>query len=173
MALDLSFAAKGFFTSELVLKNMDAAKRKALSKAGAFVRKRSRSSIKRRKTASKPGNPPHAHQGAIKLIYFAYDQASDSVVIGPIPFAGVMAPGIVTGTLEKGGAIAVKQRVPMAQARKARSPRQAEAYKRKLQDGTAQASHTRTVTKLINIEARPYMLPALESERPKFADQFK
>jgi len=105
-----------FFDAEKVLRAMDNATRKSLSKAGAYVRQRARSSIRTRKQTSAPGQPPSDHGGALKrLLFFAYDQPSRSVVIGPTLFEGsaragqsVPAPkaleigGPVTATTRKG-----------------------------------------------------------------------
>jgi hypothetical protein len=79
---------------------------RVLSKAGAFVRRTAKGKIRYAKSASKPGNPPHAHRGKRgssplrDLIYFAYDERTCSVVIGPTPFRGV---AIAPRTLELGG----------------------------------------------------------------------
>jgi hypothetical protein len=55
-----------------------------LSKFGAFVRQRARTSIRKRKGTSPPGQPPYSHVGLLrKFILFAYDQDRKSVVIGP------------------------------------------------------------------------------------------
>jgi hypothetical protein len=87
MNLTVQLAKGSFFDSERVLRGMAIARRKALSKAGAFVRTRARSSIRRRKTISQPGAPPSGHVGTYRqLIFFAYDKGSDSVVVGPTLF---------------------------------------------------------------------------------------
>ena len=73
-----------FFDREAVLKKVDSATRQVLSRAGAFIRTRAKSSIRKRKKAAPPGQPPSSHTGVLKnLIFFAYDSASKSVVIGP------------------------------------------------------------------------------------------
>lgn len=75
-----------FFDRAAVTRRTDRATRRVLSKFGAYVRRSARSSIRRRKTASKPGQPPSSHTGLLKrFIWFGYDPApgSGSVVIGP------------------------------------------------------------------------------------------
>lgn len=100
MPLDLVALKKSFFDSKAVTDALDPAVRKALSRFGAFVRTRSRSSIKKGKGKSKPGQPPKAHQGDIKRILFGYDAAAKSVVIGPIRYGSASG---APETLEYGG----------------------------------------------------------------------
>ncbi len=78
-------AAKGgFFDREKVKRSVDAGTRRVLSKFGAFVRQRARTSIRQRQGTSPPGSPPYSHVGLLrKFILFAYDPQRRSVVIGP------------------------------------------------------------------------------------------
>jgi hypothetical protein len=95
-------AAKGnFFDREKVKRSVDAGTRRVLSKFGAFVRQRARTSIRSRKGTSPPGSPPYSHVGLLrKFILFAYDPARKSVVIGPTLIReGSQAPRL----LEHGG----------------------------------------------------------------------
>jgi hypothetical protein len=158
---------RSFFDSELVMKKVDAAKRKALSKQGAFIRRRAKSSIKYSSgpnggKRSAPGSPPAAHRvssftrhkksrksGKVtsrpasplrELIYFAYDGSTDSVVIGPEVFRNAVAPGVAPRALEKGGTTTIK------------SPKG---------------------PKSVYVQPRPFMAPAELAERPKFAQQFQ
>jgi len=77
-------AAKGlFFDRSPVMKSTDRATRKVLSKFGAFVRQTARSSIRKRKSSSRPGQPPTNKTGLLKkFIFFGYSPESRSVVIG-------------------------------------------------------------------------------------------
>lgn len=78
-----------FFDRAAVVKAVDRATLSVLSKIGAFIRQAAKSSIRSRKAISKPGSPPSSHEGSLKrLIYFSYDPASRSVVIGPVPLHG-------------------------------------------------------------------------------------
>lgn len=78
-----------FFDRDAVLKAADRAERKQLIKAGAFVWRRARSLIRKRKRVSKDGNPPSSHTGRYrKSILFAYEPDRGSVVIGSIASAG-------------------------------------------------------------------------------------
>jgi hypothetical protein len=95
-------AAKGsFFDREKVKRSVDAGTRKVLSKFGAFVRQRAKTSIRKRKGTSPPGSPPYSHVGLLrKFILFAYDADRQSVVIGPTLIReGSQAPRL----LEHGG----------------------------------------------------------------------
>jgi len=90
-----------FFDGRKVLRAVDAAARKVLSRFGAFVRTTARHSIRRRRAVSRPGEPPSSHAGHLRrLIFFGYDAGRRSVVIGPTPFRG---PAEVPPLLEYGG----------------------------------------------------------------------
>lgn len=112
-----------FFDSAAVMKALNAAERRVLSKFGAFVRQGAKSSIRpaivlNRKeiragkkigrtfrkvyAASKPGEAPRSRRGDLKrLIVFGYDFAKKSVVVGPKPIGGRRAE--TPGRLEAGG----------------------------------------------------------------------
>lgn len=96
----------GFFDTEAVRRAADAVTRAALSRFGAFTRQRARSSIRKRKKVSAPGQPPSSHEGSLKrLILFAYDATRKSVVVGPVKFARGEAPRLLEhgGTTVRGG----------------------------------------------------------------------
>ncbi|MGH9174994.1 MAG: hypothetical protein ACRD1H_11590 [Vicinamibacterales bacterium] len=78
--------AKGlFFDRRAVTGAADKGTRKVLSKFGAFVRQSARSSIRKRKSISQPGQPPSSHTGLLKRnIVFVFSPETRSVVIGPI-----------------------------------------------------------------------------------------
>jgi len=96
-----------FFDKQTVLRAVDQAKRAVLSKAGAFIRTTAKHSIRQRKGPAPPGRPPHSHEGSLRrFIYFGYDPASDSVVVGPVGFKRSAAPHV----LEFGGKTEVKRR---------------------------------------------------------------
>lgn len=140
-----------FFDSDAVMKAADRAKRKLLSRVGAYVRTRARSSLKYGTSTSRPGEPPVVHRsvgfsrkkkvgGALvsqpasplrELLFFAYDSSADTVVIGPA--LGGSASG-APRALEHGGSSIAKH-------------------------------HGRTVT--IRVGARPFVSPALASEAPR------
>jgi hypothetical protein len=129
-----------FFDRPKVRRAVDRAKRHALSKAGAFIRQRARTSIRKRKGASPPGQPPRSHEGSLRrLVLFGFDRASDSVVVGP---ARLNRPGAAPSTLEFGGRTTVTRR-------------------RVRRDGKRVIESRR-----VRIAARPYMGPALKKELP-------
>lgn len=101
MPFDFATVTRYFFDSPAVLRAMDRATRRVQSRQGAFIRQRARTSIRRRKKSSPAGQPPSAHvAGGIKLIFFSWDPATESTVVGPVPTAGTaVAPGL----LERGG----------------------------------------------------------------------
>ena len=73
-----------FFTSPAVIQAMDKATYDALRRFGQYVRKVARHSIKSIPGPSAPGTPPHGHTGLLKgHIYYGFDSAQRSVVIGP------------------------------------------------------------------------------------------
>jgi hypothetical protein len=73
-----------FFDRPGVMKKVKDGTVSALSKAGAFIRQRAKTSIKTRKKTAKPGNPPSSHDGRLKnMIFFGYDKSTESVVVGP------------------------------------------------------------------------------------------
>lgn len=73
-----------FFDRRAVIRRADAAARSVLSKFGAFVRQRARTSIRHRRGISSPGQPPFSHTGLLRrFILFSYEPANRSVVIGP------------------------------------------------------------------------------------------
>lgn len=97
---DIASIKKLFFDRKSVLSAVDEGTRKVLAKFGAFVRQRSRSSLKTKKGTSAPGAVPYSHTGKLKGgILFAYDPSTRSVVIGPTRFGSSNAPRL----LESGG----------------------------------------------------------------------
>ncbi|MFW5679524.1 MAG: hypothetical protein ACOCYE_02070 [Pseudomonadota bacterium] len=96
-----------FFDRRQVIDAADRATRRVLSRFGAFVRTRSRSSIRRRRGSAPPGQPPRAHSGEIKQILFRYEPADQGVVIGPVRLNSAPTPGgkTVPELLEFGGRV--------------------------------------------------------------------
>ena len=127
-----------FFDRHVVIAAVDNAKRKVLSKAGAFIRTAAKTSIRKRKGSAPPGAPPHSHEGSLRrLILFGYDKPNDSVIVGPVGFKKSEAPSV----LEYGGETVVLRRVG--------------------------GRGGKLTSQKVKIAPRPYMVPALEKERPK------
>lgn len=84
IALGFKATKANFFDRRKVHRAVDGATRRVLARFGAFVRRRAKSSIRKRKATSLPGSPPSSHTGKYRdLIFFAYDVPRRSVVIGP------------------------------------------------------------------------------------------
>lgn len=103
---------KDFFFDRLkVIESMSAQNVKRLSKAGAFVRTRARSILRRRKKPSKPGASPTVWSrdefATLKNILFYADVRREAVIIGPRAVPGLALKGsnrrTVPELLEKGG----------------------------------------------------------------------
>lgn len=153
---------KSFFDRSAVDKAVDRALKKTLSKFGAFVRQRARSSIRTRKATSKPGSPPTNRLGLLKKgILFGYEAATQNVVIGPAAFrSNPTAPAL----LEKGGTRQGHGEVIFITADPGRDVqgRFVSRGKRRIKlDGA------------IVYKARPYMKPAFDAELPRFLDSLK
>ena len=148
---------KMFFPSKAIPRRVDAASRKVLSKFGAFVRRTARSSIRKRKGASKPGQPPSSHTGLLKkFIWFGYEPKKRSVVIGPARLASRNsgAPEI----LEYGGMHKLKTDMILRVGGPGRDNkgRFTLGQRKKVRKG-----------KKLRIAARPFMGPAMEKEKPQ------
>jgi len=103
----ITFVTRSMFFDRAKVKGaVDAATAKVLSKFGAFVRQRARSSIRQARGSSRPGEPPHGHVGLLRrLILFGYDAQRQTVVIGPMPLRqGSDAPRLLEfgGTARRG-----------------------------------------------------------------------
>jgi hypothetical protein len=99
-----------FFDSKAVARKVDTATRRVLSRFGAFVRRTARSSIRKRKRTSQPGSPPSSHTGLLKkFIFFGYEPARKSVVIGPVRLSQ-NGRGEAPSLLEYGGAMKIERR---------------------------------------------------------------
>ena len=108
IGMKLNQAKELFFDRAAVTNAVDRAERKVLSRFGAFVRRGARSSIRKRKSVSKPGAPPSSHTGLLKRnIFFVYEPDRSNVVIGPIQLnSGTDAPAL----LEHGGSATRRRR---------------------------------------------------------------
>jgi hypothetical protein len=142
-------AKKFFFDRKLVQDLLGKKSAKALGKAGSFVQRRSRSSLRRRKKTSSPGQPPSVHSNdsvaTLKNIWFALDPGSLSVVVGPLKLnqGGESSAGTIPALHEFGGRLAIK-------------------------DSRGRRKRTQGQVRIANYPARPFMQPALEKEAPNF-----
>ncbi len=141
---------ENFFDSERVMKALSEGQRRKLSKFGAFVQRRAKTSIRPaavenrteirkakkrgqhvtiRYRPSRPGEPPRSRKGELKkLILFGYDPIQRDVLIGPTLVAGRASE--TPARMEFGGEFVHKKS-----------------------------------RKVIKVEARPFMRPAMEAEK--------
>lgn len=77
-----------FFDRKAVQDAIGIAEARNLSRIGAFIRTRSRSLLRRRKTTASPGLPPNVHStnnyATLRNILFSYEKSKHAVVTGPI-----------------------------------------------------------------------------------------
>jgi len=110
--MDIASFKKSFFDVKAVADKIDPAVKRALSKIGAYTRRRDKSSLKYLDGPAAKGKPPHVHrrkrftrkkttkgvasqQAASplrELIFFGYDDATKSVVIGPATYSSKQGP---------------------------------------------------------------------------------
>ncbi len=82
------------FRPRVVMNAVDRARRRNLTRLGGWIRKTARRSILKRKSTSAPGKPPSSHVGRLKnLIFYAFDEAQFSVVIGAMLWGGAKFRG--------------------------------------------------------------------------------
>lgn len=160
LGLTVRAAKRNFFDREKVQRAVDKATHRVLSRFGAFVRQRAKTSIRYRKKPSMAGRPPHAHRTMLRLkksrkagqkpqmvsplrefLFFAYDEAKKSVVIGPA-LLNARSGAMALKALEYGGPSMIEE---------------GRTGKRKR----------------IMIRARPFMRPARDAELPAFRRMLK
>lgn len=145
-------AAKTQFFDRAVTSRVDPAKRKVLSKFGAFTATRAKRSIRQRKKTSPPGKPPHSHTGLLRrFIFFAYEPNRESVVIGPA-LLNRRKNGRALELLEYGGE--VKGNAEVAITEKTRDKR-----------GRSSVNRRRIKVDRRVYQPRPFMGPAFEAEK--------
>jgi hypothetical protein len=134
-----------FFDRQIVINAVGRASAKNLSNAGSFIRQSARSSLRRRKKASSPGEPPSVHSqdrvATLKNIWFVFDPAQRSVVVGPLKLNGSRLEG------------SNRETVPSLHEL----------------GGTAVVGGRRKRKRRAKYAPRPFMGPAMERELPKFA----
>ena len=160
---------KGFFNAKSIIDAVDKAKERVGKKQGAFIRTSARSSIKKNKKPSAPGQPPHGHTGGLrKRIFFDYDRITETVVVGP-----ALAPlrtnkfnlGLTTPQrLELGGRVIVNQTFTRKDGWRIVTERQAQRAR----------TTRRQVRRLqVTTDQRPFMLPALKKGLTDLARKWK
>jgi len=100
LRLGISVDYHMFFDRRRVESAVQRARYRVLRQQGAYLRTVAKRSIQRRKGPSSPGEPPHSHSGLLRgQIFYGYDRATESVVVGPRIFSRRDVPGL----LEHGG----------------------------------------------------------------------
>lgn len=90
MAFEVTYKATQFFLDRAeVQRRLGVARVRALSRQGAFLRRRARTDVlRRRKKVSGPAMPPSVHSrsqvATLRNILFFYDARSETVVVGPV-----------------------------------------------------------------------------------------
>lgn len=167
---EVNQAKSFFFDTERVMRATTKAERTVLSRFGAFVRRAAKSSIRKRKRISAPGEPPSSHTGVLRqFIFFAYEPERKNVVIGPaltnqLFFDRNALPikGTVPSVLEEGGTVRILevQRIDGGW-------RRADLRSRRRLAGRP------TRLRRVDIEARPYMGPAYESTKQDLPEMWQ
>jgi hypothetical protein len=146
-----------YFDRPAVTNAVDKATRQVLSKFGAFVRRRARTSMRKKKGNSPPGSPPYVQTGLLKqFLFFAFDPDKKSVVIGPALLNGTKQKGTAE-RLEYGGTLAGNGRVAYITNQVGRD--QAGRF---TSGGVTRVELNGTLT----YRPRPFMRPALAAELP-------
>jgi hypothetical protein len=129
-----------FFDRQIVIDAVGRAGAKNLSKAGSFIQRSARSSLRRRKKVSPPGEPPSVHTkdrvATLKNIWFVFEPRQRSVVVGPLKLNGSRLEGSNRPTVpalhELGGFAVVTSRKRKRRAKYARRPFMGPAMEREL-----------------------------------------
>ena len=151
-----------FFDRQAVISAVDKATRTVFGRFGAFTRRIAKNSIRQRKGTSAPGNPPFSHTGLLKkFLFFSWDPAQRSVVIGPARLNGRgRGYGAAPAILEYGGTTE-------------RSFLNASVEWRKK---TVVEWRKKTVVewrkKTVRVRPRPYMAPAFERAKARLPDMW-
>lgn len=119
MSFTLDIKVKNLFFDRAVIKKMlGENERKGLSRIGSFLRTGMRSSLRRRKRVSRPGEAPSVHANgpaSLKTILFAYEPSRHGVVVGPVRLntrANLLLGGSTTvpELLEEGGTASIREK---------------------------------------------------------------
>lgn len=163
MKITTTYALRDFyFDRPKVYAAINRAEARALPRIGAFVRRRARSQLRRRKRISGPGESPSIHSpdsASLKTILFGYEPRKHSVVVGPIKLnqANYSAAGsriTIPALMEFGGSVRIYEE------RRKRSASQ--WYRSDLRMSRRPWKEYRSRT--ARYPARPFMGPALEAE---------
>lgn len=154
MILDAS-VKNYFFDRAKVLDSMHKKNNKRLSRIGAFVRTRSKSSLRRRQSVSMPGQTPSVRSrdsfATFKNILFAASRDFESVIIGPRGIPRLRLKRSTRQTSPELAELGGTSRITMT-----------EIDGKWLPGLRSESAPTKEVT--ANYEPRPFMGPALAAE---------
>jgi hypothetical protein len=188
LSLGVNAAKGGFLDRAKIMKAVGRARARVLNEQGRLVRKLAMESLVYARDSAPAGSPPHAHKtgqrtrvskstGRVRtrsvsllreFLFYAYDSASQSVVVGPAKLNGTKGTGTgqtVPSVQEHGGTVRTAAReifITNAAGRDARSGRFVSRGKTRVAVGGT-----------IRIRPHPYMGPALEKARPSFAAMWR
>lgn len=141
---------EGFFDQDKVKQSLNEATYQNLLKAGAYIMRTAKQSMRFSKKSADPGKPPKAHVGLIKegerSVIFGYDFDARSVVVGPTP---INKPTGAPRTLEFGGDVMFTRRWRKGKRGKPGWSWDVSPYP-------------------VHISPRPFMDPAMKENLPKF-----
>lgn len=161
--LGVNAAKRGFLDREAILKAVGRARARVLNEQGRLVRKIAQGSLRYKAESAPPGQPPSAHRSGLRtrtsrstgrkrtrsvsflreFLFYAYDPASRSVVVGPAKLGGVRGTG--TGAT-----------VPHVQ-----------------EFGGTSTILDHGEKKRVRVNPHPFMGPALDKARPSFAAMWR
>lgn len=153
-----------FFDKPAVLKAIDKGERKALSKIGAFIRRRARSQLRKRKRVSLAGESPSVHSGdkvaSLRNILFSFQPEAHSVIAGPVGLNKVNMTDTGSKTIpelmEFGGSVTIREEQYKD------TPNRDIWFRQDLRRNRADWKRYRI--RRAEYAARPFMGPALEKE---------
>ena len=153
-----------FFDRDAVIRRLGPAKAAVYRRAGGTLALIMKRSMRRRKTASAPGSPPHSHLGLLReRIFFAFDSARDSVVVGPQKLNSTkqLASGTVPELLDEGGTVQVHEVLMQG------------GWWRTGKNQRLNLGSMQTRTRTVRIKARPFTQPALGVMKDRYARLFQ
>jgi|GEM_PF-192256 len=164
MAFETTYRVTQFFLDRAELRRkIDAARLRMLSRQGAFVRRRAKTNIlRRRKAVSQPGSPPSVRSrdnvATLKNILFFLDPRTETVVVGPVKLnqfnRGSTGSSVsVPSLLEFGGSVRIAEERYLGYRT---------WYRRDMR--RKQSPHKLYRTRLAKYRARPFMGPSLQAE---------
>ena len=169
-----------FFDRFVVEKEANRVEFEGLKRNAFYLRRVSRNSIRKKKSASSPGQVPRSIRGDLKRGIWAFLEGNGTAVVGPVKYSwGNEAPS----TLEFGGNVVIDRSIKrkvggVGEIRLARGSEGKEVRpgvrvvygKIKTQ---AQANRATRINRSIfgprkvRVDSRPFMAPALEKSLPK------